>query len=122
MIELHRNGLRLSCRAKTNRGDKVILHPPPNAEKRQIMALLHLETQFAKDPQRGVGIAALPQLPAKVEQPVHFIARQRMTVGEQVVVDVQRATPMALRGYAIRPWGERALICVREVRRVQFLR
>jgi hypothetical protein len=100
MVEFYPDGSRLG-ETESNRCDQMVFHPSANAEKGEVMPLLHLQSQFAKESQGGLGVVPSPELGAEIQETIHLIARDIIGPREQLINDVQGAPPMAVGRCAI---------------------
>ena len=96
-IEPDRREMRLSGRAELNGGHQVILEPAAQAVEGEIVPLLHANAQIAEDAQGGLGVGALPQMPAEIEEEVGFFTRNGSTIAQQFIDHLQRAALAAMR-------------------------
>jgi hypothetical protein len=61
------------------------------------MPLFHANAQITKDAQGGLGIRAIPQMPAEIQQEIGFFARNGITIAQQFIDHLQRAALAAMR-------------------------
>ncbi len=82
--------------AKLHGGDEMIFQPAAQSEESKIVPLLHADAQIAEEPQCALGILAVTEMPAKVEQQIRFLARNSSFLAEQFIDHLQRTTLAAI--------------------------
>jgi hypothetical protein len=96
VIELNADELGRGGGADPDGREEVVFQPAADAEEGEVVALFHAQPEIAKEAEETLGILALAEFPAEIEQEVGFFPADPGALAQEFIDDLVGAAQPAL--------------------------